>query len=286
MTSSTVAASADTLLRQARVSDAMQALSAQVKQHPADPAKRVFLFQLLALMGQWERAENQLKVAGELDARNAMMVSAYQLALRGERERAAVFAGSGNPTLIGEPSEWHAQLLQAFRWLREGHIAQALELRGQAFEAAETVRGSIDGEPFEWIADADSRFGPCLEMIVNGAYAWVPFSRFSALRFDAPTDLRDTIWAPAQITWRNGGETVGFVPCRYYGSEQSDDAQLMLARRTDWTDCRAANASGSSPQNGTGSGDDCFIGSGQRMLATDAGEYPLLDVRTLTFDVL
>jgi type VI secretion system protein ImpE len=268
VTTSTADASPDLLFKQGRVSDALQVLTAQVKQHPADSAKRVFLFQLLALMGQWERAENQLKVAGELDAQNALMVSAYQLALRGERERAAVYTGSRHPTMIGEPSVWHALLLQAFRWLREGHVEQAVELRGRAFEAAETVRGSIDGAPFEWIADADSRFGPCLEMIVNGGYAWVPFSRFSALRFDAPTDLRDTIWAPVQITWRNGGEAVGFVPCRYDGSEQSDDAELVLARRTEWTE----------------RGLECFVGRGQRMLVTDAGEYPLLDLRTLTFD--
>jgi type VI secretion system protein ImpE len=43
----------------------------------------------------------------------------------------------------------------------------------------------------------------------------------------------------------------------------------VLARKTDWTDL----------------GDDFYLGSGQRMLATDAGEYPLLDVRTITFDV-
>ena len=27
-----------------------------------------------------------------------------------------------------------------------------------------------------------------------------------------------------------------------------------------------------------------FVGSGQRMLLTDAGEYPLLDVRSVTLD--
>ncbi|CAB3751100.1 type VI secretion system accessory protein TagJ [Paraburkholderia humisilvae] len=268
MTTSTDAADPETLLKERRLIDALQALTAQVRAHPADAARRVFLFQLLALLGQWERAANQLEVAGELDARNALMVSAYQLALRGERERAEVFSGARTPTMPGEPSGWQALLLQALQWQRQGRIDEAHALREQAFEAADAVRGSIDGAPFEWIADADSRLGPCLELIVNGGYAWVPFSRLSALHFDAPTDLRDKVWAPVRITWRNGGDAVGFVPCRYDGSDRSADPAIVLAARTDWTGC----------------GEVCYVGSGQRMFVTEAGDYPLLDVRTLTFE--
>jgi type VI secretion system protein ImpE len=58
------------------------------------------------------------------------------------------------------------------------------------------------------------------------------------------------------------------VPCRYPGSERAADGELVLARRTDWSDL----------------GGECFAGCGQRMLATDAGEYPLLDIRSITFN--
>ena len=142
-------------------------------------------------------------------------------------------------------------------------------LREQAFDAADAVSGTIDGQRFEWIADADPRFGPCLEVIVNGGYSWVPFARIRQLKFEAPTDLRDKVWAPVQITWSNGGEAVGFVPCRYPNSERAADSDVVLARKTEWIDL----------------GSDCYVGAGQRMLATDGGEYPLLDVRTITFDV-
>jgi type VI secretion system protein ImpE len=105
-------------------------------------------------------------------------------------------------------------------------------------------------------------------VIVNGGYAWVPYARIRELKFEAPTDLRDKVWAPVQITWSNGGEAIGFVPCRYPGSERAQDPDVVLARKTEWIDL----------------GHDCFIGSGQRMLVTDAGEYPLLDIRTITFN--
>ena len=257
----------ENMLKEGRLDEALQGLTAQVRGNPADAKARVFLFQLLSLLGQWERAQTQLKVSGELDANNALMVGAYSRALQGELERQAVMGGTHSPLVIGEPAQWLALLLQSLKLMGQGQHAQALPLREQAFEQAEAVSGDIDGEPFEWIADADPRFGPCLEIIVNGGYSWVPFSRIQRLAFDEPTDLRDKVWTPVQVTWTNGGEAVGFVPCRYPGSERAQDSELVLARKTEWVDL----------------GEDCYVGSGQRMLATDAGEYPLLDIRTITF---
>ncbi|QYD71367.1 virulence protein SciE type [Paraburkholderia edwinii] len=258
----------EALLKSGQLRDALLALTGQVRSRPADAPLRVFLFQLLALTGEWERAENQLKVAGELDAQNAPMVAAYAFALRGERERERVFAGSREPAMEGELSPWQALLTQALQRACDGDPQQAAQLREQAFAQAEAVSGTIDGVGFEWIADADSRIGPCLELIMKDGYRWAPFSHISELRFEAPSDLRDKIWTPVQITWASGGSAVGFVPTRYSGTERGGDSDLTLARRTDWTD----------------SGHEGFVGSGQRMFVTDAGEYPLLDVRTITFN--
>lgn len=258
----------ENLLKEGRLDEALQGLTAQVRTNPADAKPRVFLFQLLAVLGQWERAQNQLKVSGELDPLNTLMVEAYSRALAGELDRQQVMAGARSPMVIGEPAQWLALLLQALKLQAEDRHAQAQPLREQAFEQAEAASGEIDGVPFEWIADADSRFGPCLEMIVNGGYAWVPFTRLKQLVFEAPSDLRDKVWMPVQVTWSNGGQAVGFVPCRYPGTERAQDGELVLARRTDWLDL----------------GNECYAGCGQRMLTTDAGDYPLLDIRSITFN--
>lgn len=256
-------------LKEGRPAEALQLLTMEVRNNPADPRRRVFLFQLLALLGQWERAQNQLNVSGELEPLNAMMVGAYTEALKGELVRAEVFSGTRMPVVIGEPEQWLALLLQALKLTAEGRHEQAQALREQAFEQAEAVAGSIDGTPFEWLADADPRLGPCLEIIINGGYSWVPFSRLRELKFEPPTDLRDKIWAPVEVTWTNGGKAIGFIPCRYPGSERADDDDLVLGRKTEWVDAAAGTQ----------------IGCGQRMLATDAGDYPLLDARLISFDV-
>ncbi len=78
--------------------------------------------------------------------------------------------------------------------------------------------GDIDGQPFEWIADADSRLGPVLEAVINGRYYWVPFSRLSRIQIEPPEDLRDMVWMPAHLQFENGGESVALIPTRYQGS--------------------------------------------------------------------
>lgn len=255
-------------LKEGRLDEALQLLTVEVRNNPADAKRRVFLFQLLALLGQWERAQNQLNVSGELEPLNAMMVGAYTEALKGELARADVFAGRRLPVVIGEPEQWLALLLQALKLSAEGHHEEAGNLREQALEQADATAGSIDGTPFEWIADADPRLGPCLEIVVNGGYSWVPFSRLKELKFEAPSDLRDKIWVPVEVTWVNGGKAIGFIPGRYPGSERAGDSDLALGRKTDWLD----------------DGGGLQVGLGQRMLATDTGDHPLLDVRLISFD--
>ena len=48
------------------------------------PKLRVFLFQLLCVLGQWERALTQLNVAAELDAQALAMAQMYREALQCE----------------------------------------------------------------------------------------------------------------------------------------------------------------------------------------------------------
>jgi type VI secretion system protein ImpE len=263
---------AQELLRGGDIEQALARLQDQVRHDPANFKDRVFLFQILVVMGQWDRALTQLNVAGELDAIALAMVQTYREALRCEVFRQQVFAGKRVPVVFGQPQEWVAHLIESNRLLALGKAAESQVLREKAFEAAPARPGTItvgegDGQQFEWIADADPRLGPVLEGIINGRYYWVPFESVRVLQIDPPADLRDVVWMPAHFQWTNGGETVALLPTRYPGSESSADPQIRLARKTDW---RAAAP-------------DLHVGMGQRMLATDGGEYPLMEVRKIMF---
>ncbi|KIQ00941.1 MULTISPECIES: type VI secretion system accessory protein TagJ [Pseudomonas] len=251
-------------LRNARLDEALKALQDQVRAQPAKAELRVFLFQLLAVMGQWSRAQNQLKVAGDLDAACLPMVQTYSTALNCEALRENVFAGRTSPVVLGQPAEWVAPLILALEQDAQGNADAAQSLRDQAFEAASAVPGQLDDAPFAWLADADPRLGPVLELIVNGRYVWLPMENIASLSLEAPSDLRDLVWLPAQVTLTNGGSTVALIPSRYPGSHTSTDGAVRMARKTEWQD------------NG--------LPLGQRLFAFDQGEQALFDVRTLSFE--
>jgi type VI secretion system protein ImpE len=246
---------------------ALAHLTAAVRAAPNQIALRVFLAQLLCVLGQWERAHTQLNVAADLDPSTGPMRETVGYAIRSELVRTKVFAGQRTPMVIGEPLPWLAQLLESLQQQGQGNATLAAALSAQAFEAAPATSGSVDGTPFEWIADADSRIGPVLEACVNGQYYWIPFQRIASIEFDPPADLRDFVWAPAQLTFHDGGGTVALVPVRYAGSVASEDPLILLARKTEWLDA----------------GDDRWFGLGQRVFATDAGDFPLLGVHRIEF---
>jgi type VI secretion system protein ImpE len=129
------------------------------------------------------------------------------------------------------------------------------------------MAGNVDGKPFEWLADADPRLGPVLEAIVDAKYFWIPMHNIKQIRLDPPTDLRDVVWLPANFVWSNGGSAVGLIPTRYPGSESSEDGAVRLARKTEWTNL--------------GPGYDVPLG--QRLFAAGETEYPMLEVRRVTF---
>jgi len=43
-----------------------------------------------------------------------------------------------------------------------------------------------------------------LEATINGRYCWVPFAALAKVAIEAPADLRDLVWSPAQLEFVNG----------------------------------------------------------------------------------
>ncbi|MDD1621624.1 MAG: tetratricopeptide repeat protein [Methylococcaceae bacterium] len=260
---------AEQSLHQGRPEEALAQLQENVRREPANPKLRIFLFQLLAVLGRWERALTQLNVAGELDSGNLLMVQTYREAIQCEVLRGDVFAGKRTPLLFGEPERWVALLVEALRLDADAHFNEAMTLRNEALELAPASSGSINGVGFEWIADADTRLGPVVEAIVNGKYYWIPFQQIRKIELDAPMDLRDVVWMPALFTWGNGGQATGLIPTRYSGSEKAQDALIQLARKTDWDE----------------SADGVCRGLGQRLLATNIDDYALMDARSIELNL-
>lgn len=261
---------AENALQDGNPTKALEHLIAAVKAKPADANLRVFLAQLLCVVGQWERAHTQLNVVADMMPAAIPMREMVGHALRCELLRAEVFAGKRAPMVFGHPDQWLAMLIESLLQAGRGEQALADDLAARAFEAAPAVPGSIDGQRFEWLADADSRLGPVLEAFVNGKYYWIPFSRLTKIALEEPNDLRDMVWMPAYLTFDNGGEVVAMIPARYPGSQASHDPLIQLSRKTEW---QPLGASG-----------ERFTGLGQRVLTSNLGDHDLLTLRVIELE--
>ena len=256
---------AEQMLREGDILGALNALKINIRKQPENSRYRIFYFQLLALLGLWEKALTQLDVLENLESDTWPMVQTYRMAIQSEVVRAEVFAGRQTPLIFGEPHQWMAFMVEALQLTADGKYDQAVAVRDQAFEMADASSGTIDEQHFEWIADADSRLGPVIELIVNGLYYWVPFSQIRSVNISQPQDLRDLVWLPAQFVWANHGETVGLIPTRYPGSENEQNSALQLSRTTEWREVAGG----------------LHQGLGQRMWATDQNDYSLMEVRSV-----
>ncbi len=263
-------AAAEQALKDGDAQRALKLLTEQVRSHPQDAKLRVFLFQLLCVLGQWDRALNQLTVAQELDPLTLPMVQTYRAAIACEAQRGQVFAGQKAPMLFGEPETWVALMIEAMLRDGRGEADVADQLREQGLAQAPSSVGTVDGQAFAWIADADGRLGPMLEAVINGRYYWLPWNRLAKVDIDPPQDLRDAVWMPAHFEFVNGGDVVGLIPTRYPDTPLAAGDLLALARSTEWREARPG----------------VFTGLGQRLITTDDTDFALMDIRSVVITVI
>src|SRR6476469_7172029 len=120
------------LYRAGHLTDAIKALSAELRENPTDVRRRTFLFELLCFAGEYERADKQLEVLGQAGPNSELGVLLYRSALYAERQRHDLFERGEFP---------------------------ATEDDAQA-----GLAGVANGKPFSSFADADPRTGTKLEI--------------------------------------------------------------------------------------------------------------------------
>lgn len=228
---------AKALYQAGQLNEAIQALNAEVRDNPTDVQRRTFLFELLCFAGEYDRAEKQLNILAQSGRNAEMGAILYHSALHGMRVRQDTFAKEDYPAVGDGPD----------------------------------FAGAADGKPFTWIADADPRIGPRLELFAAGSYLWIGFEHIESFEIDKPKRLRDLLWAPALVRTgpsfkeRELGEVL--IPVLYPDSHKSSDDLVRLGRKTDWVD-----REGKDP-----------IPLGQKMFLVDGEEIPLLEIRKVEF---
>lgn len=227
---------AQQLYQAGRVEDAVQALGASLRADPADVRSRTFLFELLCFAGQYDRAAKQLEIIADTSKEAGLGAMLYRTALHAERNRQELFETVGQ--VGGEPPPT-------------------------------ALTGTLNGQPFTSIMDADPRIGARLEVFAAGQYTWIPFAQLAEVHVEEPKRLRDLLWAPARV--KAGPKFADFefgevlIPAVAPLSWRHPDWQVRLGREIDWQDA--------------GNGQEVPLGP--KLLQVDEELIPILDVREL-----
>lgn len=258
------------------LSEALARSEATVRAEPQKASARWLLFELLCILGQWERALKQLQTWAELSKDNDSAAHVMRGLIRGEHQRIEVLAGRADPATVTVDS------MQAPSWI--SGLSEALKLGSasgpgavESLEASDLAReaalaqapdtpGRCGPQTFAWITDSDSRLGPVCEVFLIGAYRWLALADLASVTKAAPAGLLDLVWAQVDLVLRDGTALKGYMPVRYPVHVGDRDA-LLMARETVWTDV----------------GRTGVTARGQKMWTTDSGDIALLDVRHCEF---
>jgi type VI secretion system protein ImpE len=224
------------LYQAGRLDEAITALGEAVRSDPTDARRRTFLFELLCFAGELDRAEKQLDVLARSGKDAEMGAVLYRAALHAERSRRTVFGPNGLPPSTERPR---------------------------------TVQGTLNGQPFQTLEDADSRIGARLEVFAAGQYTWLPLEHVASVSVQPPKRLRDLLWIPAVV--KTGAKFEGLelgevmLPVLTPMAYEHPAASVRLGRVTEWI----------ALEDGT------EAPVGQKLLRVDDEEFPILEVREL-----
>lgn len=198
---------AQQLFQAGKLDEAIQALSADVRDNPQDVKLRTFLFELLCFSGDLTRAEKHLDLAAQGSQPAEMGALLYHAALHAERTRHELFSKKEYPV----PKK----------------TADSSE-----------ISVSINGKTYHSLMDGDPRIGANLEVFAAGSYMWIPFGMIASIEIAPPKRLRDLLWLPAKIRTsdkyeeRELGEVL--LPVLTAFASEHKDPAVRLGRATLW----------------------------------------------------
>jgi len=260
---------AQALLKEGRLAEAVEAVTRQVRAHPSDETRRMFLFELLLFTGEWERALKQLDVLARQDAQSELGAQVYRNNIGAMRQRERLRAEGVAPHFLSEPPAEIDLHLAAIEEWSAGRAAEAQKLLNKAAKRRQPLAGRVNGREFSDWRDADATLTPVLESIISDKYTWLPFSQLKRVELKTPKRLRDLVWCPARIETRAGMIGEVFVPALYEGSSRHADEKIKLGRMTLW---EAAGDNGPErPQ-------------GLRLFLAGEEELPIFEASRVEFD--
>lgn len=257
------------LFHQGKLTEAIAAVTDDVRQRPTDTARRLLLAELLCFTGDLERADKHLDAIGHQDAKSLTWVQVFRHLIRGEQDRQEYFSVGHVPEFIGLPEAAERRLMEAAIRVREGALGEAAEILDQAEAERVKPTGVGNEKPFDDFRDLDDLTPSVLEVITSGGkYYWIPFSRIESIEFSEPERPKDLLWRRARLVVTDGPDGEVYIPVMYPGSAADPDDAVRMGRTTDW-------------KGGEGTP---IRGLGQRTFLVGEDAVPIMELESVTFD--
>ncbi len=255
------------LLRSGRVGDARIRQVEVVKANPGDAGARMILFQILAFLGEWDKAERHLDILSQQNSKTETGVQFYRNLVAAERHRGAVLRGERLPEFMTTEPAYLSRCFAFREYLAVGRINDASSLLAEIDPLMPELSGVADGVPFSGFSDTDASLFPFLELFIHDRYLWMPFTSLRELTVPQPTTLLELLWTPAQVVTWDGLTSNCVLPVLYPDSASHEDEQVRMGRTTDWREW----------------GGGFSRGYGQHVYQVGEEEKSLLELREVTF---
>jgi type VI secretion system protein ImpE len=261
-------ANAKELLAQGNLAGAIDSITQDVKSRPADVPARIFLFELLCFAGDYDRAEKHLDVIGHQKEEMLIGTTVYRQLLKAEKVRRNVFCGDSLPGFLMDPPGYVSLYLESIKLARGSAPEKARILLEKAMELVPQISGKADGKAFDEFEDSNIFTGPFLEIMAGENYSWLPFEEIKQIELGKPEQLRDLIWARANVELRGGKLGEVFVPVLYPCTSDDQDDSVKLGRITKWIEM----------------GSGLTRGAGQRLFLAGGQEKAILEIAEISFE--
>ena len=256
-----------------QLSDAIAASKETVREKPTDVSARSVLSQLFCIQGDWERADTQLATIAQQSPDMMVGVGLVRQLMRGEVAREQFFAEGATPELVADPSPAFESLLMALISIRENANDEVTKHVAEIQKKMPVVKGTINGEPFEFARDLDDLMSGFMEVLTtSGKYFLIPIESISSLSFREPERLQDQIWRSANIEVHGGMEGEVYIPTRYSRSLHKDESTseaILMGGETAWVPLF---------ENGP------VTGRGLKTFALGDNAYTIMEINHITID--
>ncbi len=256
------------LIRNAELTKARQQLIQEVKKAPGDTALRTHLFQVLLLLGEWDKALVHLNALAKDDKASHMAHGVYTGLIRAEQERSGVAKLRKEPSFLPGRPVYADLYFKAVEVAAQGEKELAATLFDRIGAATPLISGTVNQEPFSGFSDTDTLLNGFLEAMEYDRYLWIPFEAIREITVQSPQTLIDLIWTKGSVTTWEGLTMACFFPVLYPLSHCHTDHRVKMGRMTDWQILAGPYARA----------------SGQHVFRIGERDIPLLEIETVMFN--